>query len=111
MDSTKYTLRYLETDDGKVPVREWLLGLDRAIRARVEARLGRIRDGNLGDYRDLGGGVHELRMAFGPGYRIYFALQGREIIILLCGGDKGTQQKDVDRARRLYEEMRGGENG
>jgi putative addiction module killer protein len=68
-------------------------------RQRVDARLGRIRGGNLGDYKDLGGGLFELRLDFGPGYRIYFTREGRAVIVLLAAGEKQGQERDIRRAR------------
>ena len=66
------TVREYETADGKVPFRDWLDTLDRATRARVQARIVRFETGNLGDHKGVGGGVQEARVMFGPGYRIYF---------------------------------------
>lgn len=97
-------LEYL-TEDGRNPFREWLLGLrDGQTRARVRVRLNRVRLGNLGDSRSVGGGVNELRMPFGPGYRVYYGRKGAAIVILLCAGDKGTQQRDIRQAQRYWED-------
>lgn len=77
----------LET--GRSPFRAWLLALkDIQARARIRVRLNRIRLGNMGDCKSIGNGVCELRLNFGPGYRVYFGHQGQTIVILLCGGDK-----------------------
>ena len=96
-------LREYITDEGKSPFAIWLAGLDdRQTRGRILARLGRVRLGNLGDAKSVGGGVFELRMPFGPGYRIYFGRDGDRLIILLCGGDKASQAKDIARAKRLW---------
>ena len=67
--------------------------------ARVEARLRRLSLGFLGDHRQVGGGVFELRLDFGPGFRIYFARLGHSIILLLCGGDKSSQKRDIEQAK------------
>ena len=81
---------------------EWLDGLgDLRARARVQARLERLADGNPGDVEPVGEGVSELRIHYGPGYRVYFKQRGRQTIILLAGGDKRTQAKDIKTALRL----------
>jgi len=81
---------------------KWLDGLsDLRARARVQARIERLATGNPGDVRPVGEGVSELRMKYGPGYRVYYKKRGRRLIILLAGGDKGTQAKDIKAALRL----------
>ena len=82
---------------------EWLNGLDVQTRARVRVRIDRLEDGLFGDVEPVGEGVSELRLDFGPGYRVYFQKRGNTLIILLCGGDKSTQAKDIKRAKRLAE--------
>ena len=77
------TVREYETADGKIPFRDWLAALDRATRARVQARVVRFETGNLGDHRGVGGGVQEARVMFGPGYRIYFGQDGARLVLLL----------------------------
>lgn len=80
----------------------WLDGLrDIPARARIQARIERLASGNPGDVEPVGEGVSELRINVGPGYRVYFKRRGRELIILLAGGDKGTQAKDIKTALRL----------
>jgi putative addiction module killer protein len=80
----------------------WLDGLrDIRARARIQARLDRLAEGNPGDVKRVGEGVSELRIDYGPGYRVYFKARGREVIILLAGGDKSTQAKDIKVALRL----------
>ena len=81
---------------------QWLDGLrDIKSRARVQAGLDRMAEGNPGDVKPVGEGVSELRIDFGPGYRVYFKSRGRELIILLAGGDKKTQASDIKAALRL----------
>jgi len=80
----------------------WLDGLrDLRGRARVQARIERLALGNPGDVKPVGEGVSELRIDYGPGYRVYFTQRGRELVILLAGGDKSTQAKDIKTALRL----------
>lgn len=81
---------------------EWLDGLqDIQARARIQARIERLAAGNPGDVESVGEGVSELRINYGPGYRVYFKQRGRELIVLLAGGDKSTQAKDIKAALRL----------
>ena len=84
----------------------WLDALrDIQARARVQARIERLAQGNAGDVQPVGEGVSGLRIHYGPGYRVYFKLQGRRLIILLAGGDKRTQAKDIKTAQRLVREL------
>ncbi len=71
----------------------------------ITARIFRLTEGNFGDAKSLGEGVHELRIAFGPGYRVYFTRKGERIILLLCGGDKGSQSRDIAQAKRMASEL------
>ncbi len=81
---------------------KWLDGLrDIKVRSRVLARIERLVAGNPGDVKPVGEGVSELRIDYGPGYRVYFVRQGQAVIILLAGGDKSTQAKDITTAIRL----------
>ena len=79
---------------------------DRNAAARVQIRLERLRLGNFGDVRSVGKGLSELRIDVGPGYRVYFMVEGQSIVVLLCGGDKTTQQKDIRRAREYLADYR-----
>lgn len=84
----------------------WLAGLrDERARARILKRLDRARAGNLGDVAPVGGGVSEMRIFYGPGYRLYFVRRGELIIVLLCGGDKSSQRADIDEAMALAQEI------
>ena len=86
--------------------RNWINGLrDRAGAARIFVRIDRLRAGNPGDVEPVGENVSELRVDFGPGYRIYYTARGDEIIVLLCGGDKSTQEADIIEAKRLAKEV------
>jgi len=100
-------LRYYQTAFGERPLVDWFEGLnDRQARARIRARLERIAAGNLGDVASVGEGVMELRISWGPGYRVYCARVGQVVLLLLCGGDKRTQQKDIDRAKSYFEDFK-----
>ena len=90
------------TADGKNPYREWLDTLDVTPRARIQARVFRFSTGNLGDHKSVGGGVWEARVMLGPGYRIYFAKDGAQPVLLLLGGDKSAQTADVARAQESW---------
>ena len=91
-------LRYL-TSSGDDVIGEWLSRLgDARTRAKIETRFARLAAGNLGDCKALKGGLFELRIDWGPGYRVYFAMVSRTIILLLSGGDKSTQRTDIRRA-------------
>ena len=100
----KLTIREYVSVDGESYFREWLDSLAVAVRARIQARVLRFETGNLGDHKSIGEGVWEARVMFGPGYRIYFAKEGRAIILLLLGGDKSSQTGDIRKARRLWKE-------
>jgi putative addiction module killer protein len=97
-----FVVREYVDDSGRTPFRDWLSDLDVAIRARIQARVLRFESGNLGDHKELGGGVWEARLDFGPGYRLYFGRSGREVVLLLLGGDKRSQNKDIKRAREFW---------
>ena len=86
---------------------EWLKALrDLKGRARVDMRIRRLADGNPGDVRPVGKGVSEQRINTGPGYRVYYAAKGEEIIVLLAGGDKSTQARDIETALTLWEDWK-----
>jgi putative addiction module killer protein len=87
--------RYVNPE-GKVPFDEWFLALrDNKLKSIINKRLDRIGSGNLGNYRSVGEGVCEFKIDFGSGYRIYFGQVGTAIVLLLCGGDKSTQDRDI----------------
>ena len=85
----------------------WLSRLrDRQALDRIVARLLAAQDGHLGDVRSVGGGVSEMRVQYGPGYRVYFITRDAALIVLLCGGHKGTQRRDIERAKRMATQWR-----
>ena len=91
-------IRRYVTRAGKDVIGDWLAGLDAHLRARIVARIDRLSLGNFGDCKSLREGVSELRIDFGPGYRMYYAMLGRTCVLLLCGGDKRKQASDITRA-------------
>lgn len=96
-------LKIYITSDGKQPYSEWLRSLrDTMTIARIRTRIDRIEEGNLGQYKSLGTGLFEFKFSFGPGYRVYFAVDGDEVILLVSGGDKGSQRKDIEKAREYW---------
>jgi putative addiction module killer protein len=102
-----FELSYYQTAAGRQPFAEWLKNLnDHEARSRIWARLARVASGNLGDHRSVGEGELELPAVFGPGYRIYFSRIGEAIILLLCGGDKDTQQRDIRRAKAYLKDFK-----
>ena len=90
-----------QDDNGKEPFREWLDSLAPKIEALVFERIDRVERGNFGDHGPVGGGVSELRIDVGVGYRIYYGLSGNEVH-LICGGQKMRQQRDIELAKRLW---------
>lgn len=80
----------------------WMRDLrDTQGRAVIARRIERMAAGNFGDHKSVGGGVSEVRVPFGPGYRVYYTHRGRDLVVLLCGGDKGSQRRDIARVREL----------
>ena len=79
---------------------------DNTIKNRLLARLARVENGNLGDYKAIDGTLMELRMTFGGGLRVYFTRRGEKIILLLQGGDKSSQQKDIEKAKEIWEKIK-----
>ena len=98
-------LEILQTDE----FTKWMKRLrDADARARINVRIRRISlTGNFGDTKPVGDGVYELRIDYGPGYRVYYSQRGSEVVLLLIGGDKSSQQKDIDKAKRLNAEYEG----
>ncbi len=103
------TIQIYCDSSGYEPLIDWLESLDKSIQRRIRLRLRRLESGNPGDAKPVGSGVFELRFAFGAGYRVYYGQDGKTIILLLCGGDKSTQAKDIEHAKiywRNYEESK-----
>lgn len=93
-----------ERIDGKRPFEEWLKNLkDGLSRARIRARIDKVAFGNFGDFKAIGDGISELRYTFGPGFRVYYALKDETIVLLLIGGDKSSQENDIEKAKKVLE--------
>lgn len=99
-------LRRYRMVDGRVPFSEWLEKLDGRTAARVSAYKDRMCLGHWGDSRSVGEAVWELKLDFGPGYRIYYLREGGAVVILLSGGDKGSQQADIRQAHEFASDYR-----
>ena len=96
-----------ETPAGRCPWQEWFDGLeDRKTKAAIDARLLRLQRGNFGDCKAISAGVSELRVHFGPGYRICFGRDGDTLVVLLCGGRKVAQKRDINRALAYWNDYR-----
>ena len=103
MDATSREILICQTDDGREPFTEWLSSLDPKTEGIVFNRIDRIEDGNFGDTRSVGGGVSELRIDFGPGYRVYFGQIGNQVH-LIDGGSKSTQTRDIASAQKFWKD-------
>jgi putative addiction module killer protein len=102
-----FELLYYQEANGRRPLIDWMVGLrDKRAKARIASRLRQVEAGNLGDSKPVGEGVIELRVDVGAGYRVYCGRHGQRWIILLCGGDKDSQTKDIARAKTLWEDWK-----
>lgn len=99
-------LRRYRTAVGHVPYSDWLRGLADSIAGRVSAYVDRMKSGNFGRSEPVGQGVSELKIDFGPGYRVYYLRDGRTVVILLCGGDKSSQRTDIRQAKDFAADYR-----
>ncbi len=96
-------IQIYRTPNGRQPFIEWLESIkDKTTQRRIRTRLAYLKAGNFGDFKSVGDGVFELRLNFGPGYRIYFGQVSSTIILLLCGGDKSSQVRDIEQARNYW---------
>ena len=103
-------IKHYLSQDGRDIFMEWLMGLSIDMRSRILIRLERVALGNFGDHSSVGENVWELRFHFGSGYRIYYVHEGTKIVLLLAGGDKSTQRKDIQKAKELWKEYGGRKN-
>jgi len=107
VDNYPYTISYYLTERGGKPFKEWLDGVkDIAARQKVRIRLDRVRLGNLGKNRSVGEGVYELKIHYGPGYRVYYGLKQKTVVLLLLGGDKSSQKKDIAQAKVYWQDYK-----
>ncbi len=95
-----------ETAAGNCPFADWFDDLDARTAAKVRTAIARIETGNLGDVKPVGEGVSERRIDFGPGYRVYFGQDGQRLVILLVGGTKKRQQRDIDQAKAYWQDYK-----
>lgn len=94
------------TEDGKVPFEDWFLSLGTKAALKVRTSVAQMEAGNFGDRKSVGSGVWERRIHFEKGYRIYYALDGKELVILFCGGTKSRQQADVSKAQKYWDDYK-----
>ena len=107
MESKVYQIEIYRDQSGRAPFNDWFEGLrDEAAKARIEKRLDRIENGNLGKQRRLRAGLRELIFDFGPGYRIYFCIRARTVVLLLAGSDKSKQQAVISAAMKYLDDHR-----
>ena len=104
MVDTKYDIQIYSNEKGREPFTQWLESLENTQRYRIKARLTRLAVGNFGDYKQIGNGLYELRFITNSGYRVYYGIRNNEIVILLNGGDKSKQQKDIAKAKEYFED-------
>lgn len=112
MKTTERIIHEYITREGNNSFRNWLDSLkDTRAKAKADIRVARLRLGNFGDAKSVGKGVYELKIPYGPGYRIYFGLEGNELVILLCAGDKSSQKKDIKKAHQYWIDYKGESHG
>jgi putative addiction module killer protein len=102
VETTKREIVFYTQSNGNIPFQQWLFTLSNTMRSIVLRRLENIRSGLLGDYKPIEDGIFEFRIHAGQGARFYFAFEGQKLILLLSGGDKGDQKKDIKKAKRYY---------
>ncbi len=102
-----YTISNYVDDNGKEPIKDWLKSLDGTTRKRILLRFDRLKDGNFGDYKQLDEYLYELRFTFGSGYRVYYTIKNNIIVLLINGGDKKSQVKDIKTAKEIITKLKG----
>lgn len=110
-EATQKEIEFYITPEGKIPFNDWFESLkDKRGREEVARRLNRALQGNFGDHKVLSEGLYEMRITYGPAYRIYYTEKDKRIIVLLCAGDKSSQSEDIKRAKQYLEDYLGGQN-
>jgi putative addiction module killer protein len=102
----KYHLQLLIFENGRCLFSEWLHSLQDDDRAMIDHRLARVRQGNFGEMKSIGDGMFELKLRKGPGYRIYFGIMDKKDLLIICGGVKGTQKKDIRLSKQAYQQFK-----
>lgn len=97
-----YSIEVYVADNGRCPYEDWFASLDPKTQARVESRVARLRSGNFGDWKPVGDGVCELRLQFGAGYRVYYGRIDNRIVLLITGGSKRTQKRDIQTVKAIW---------
>lgn len=111
IEATQKEIEFYITPEGKIPFNDWFESLkDKRGREEVARRLNRALQGNFGDHKVLSEGLYEMRITYGPAYRIYYTEKDKRIIVLLCAGDKSSQSEDIKRAKQYLEDYLGGQN-
>jgi putative addiction module killer protein len=107
MGERERSVTLLETESGICPFDRWYQGIkDKRARASIASKITLLQDTTYNNYKSVGEGVHELRIFLGPGYRVYFGFVGNEIVVLLAGGDKNSQEDDIRKAKGLWKEYK-----
>jgi putative addiction module killer protein len=103
----EYVIKMYKTALGKCPFDEWMNALsDKRAQVAIDLRLERVKKGNFGNCKSVGGTVYELKIDVGPGYRAYFGKVGLKIVLLLCAGDKRSQQRDIEKAKKYLQDFK-----
>ena len=103
-------IRFYKLPNGKEPVKDWLLDLDKSVRVKIIRRIERIYDDNFGDFKQIESNLYELRFTLGKGYRIYYTIQNDVLVLLLNAGDKSKQSKDIELAKTYLKDIKDNKN-
>ncbi len=110
-DTRPRTIDTYQRPNGTIPFTDWFNSIrDKKVKERIQARVDSVEIGNLGKYRSVGDGVWELKLDFGPGYRIYYGEVDNTIVLLLCGGDKSSQNRDINLAKNYWKDYKERQN-
>jgi putative addiction module killer protein len=111
LPSNPVEIRYYIEAGGQAPFADWFADLEAVARAKVTRALARLEQGNFSNVKSVGEGVLEFRIDFGPGYRVYFGRDGETLVVLLTGGTKKRQQRDIDAAHAYWQDYKQGKRG